>query len=165
MEKLLFRVYKSKKASLTLKIVSHSSVIVSVLAYCVLLFLSFKSSVYEGVSVLLSAAVPFLAVSAVRFLINAPRPYELYDFYEKKPKEKHGKSFPSRHVYSAFVIATLAFVYSIPLGVSLALIGVSLAAARVLLGIHFIRDVLCGALIGTVSGLIGIFFLILPNLA
>ena len=109
--------------------------------------------------------MPFLAVSAVRFLINAPRPYELYDFYEKKPKEKHGKSFPSRHVYSAFVIATLAFVYSIPLGVSLALIGVSLAAARVLLGIHFIRDVLCGALIGTVSGLIGIFFLILPNLA
>ena len=165
MEKLLFRVYKSKRASMTLKIVSHSSVIVSVLAYCVLLFLSFKSSVYEGVSVLLSAAVPFLAVSAVRFLINAPRPYELYDFYEKKPKEKHGKSFPSRHVYSAFVIATLAFVYSIPLGVSLALIGVSLAAARVLLGIHFIRDVLCGALIGTVSGLIGIFFLILPNLA
>ena len=160
MEKLLFRVYKSKKASLTLKIVSHSSVIVSVLAYCVLLFLSFKSSVYEGVSVLLSAAVPFLAVSAVRFLINAPRPYELYDFYEKKPKDKHGKSFPSRHVYSAFVIATLAFVYSSPLGVSLALIGVSLATARVLLGIHFIRDVVAGALIGIISGIFGIIIIL-----
>ena len=43
--------------------------------------------------------------------------------------------------------------------------GLALAASRVLLGIHFIRDVLCGALVGVISGLIGIFFMILPNIA
>ena len=164
MENLLLRVYKSKKATLSFKTISHTAVILSVISYCVLLFLSFYSSIYEGLSVLLSAALPFFAVSAVRMLIDAPRPYELYDFYENKPKEKAGRSFPSRHVYSAFVIATLAFVYSIPLGVGLLLIGAALAAARVFLGIHFIRDVVCGALVGVASGLIGIFFVILPNL-
>ena len=161
MEKLLLRIYRSKRASLSLKLISHTAVILSVLSYGALLFLSFYNSVYEGVFVLLSAAIPFLAVSVLRMWINAPRPYELYDFYENKPKEKKGRSFPSRHVYSAFVIATLAFVYSVPLGIALAFIGVSLAASRVLLGIHFIRDVVCGAAVGVVSGLIGIFLMIL----
>ena len=97
-------------------------------------------------------------------MIDAPRPYELYDFYENKPKEREGRSFPSRHAYSAFVIATIAFAYSIPLGIGLVLLGIALAVSRVLLGIHFIRDVVCGAIVGVISGLIGIFFLILPNL-
>ena len=161
MENILLRVYKSKKASLSFKIISHLAVIISVLAYAVLLFLSFTASPTEGLSVLFSAAIPFFAVSAVRALINAPRPYEIYDFYENKPKEKAWSSFPSRQVYSSFVIATLAFVYSIPLGVSLALLGIALAVSRVLLGIHFIRDVACGAAIGVSAGLIGIFIMVL----
>ncbi len=163
MEKLLRRVYESRKASLSLKVISNAAVIVSVLSYCVLLFLSFYKSIYEGLSVLLSAALPFFAVSAIRMLIDAPRPYELYDFYENKPKEKAGRSFPSRHVYSAFVIASLSFVYCVPLGIALTLVGIMLAISRVLLGIHFIRDVVCGAAVGIISGLIGIFFMILPN--
>ena len=165
MEKLLFKVYKSKKATLSFRIISALSVIFSVFAYCVLLFLSFYNSIYEGVSVLVSAALPFFAVGFVRMLIDAPRPYELYTFYENKPKERAGRSFPSRHAYSSFVIATIAFAYSIPLGIGLLLMGFALAASRVLLGIHFIRDVVCGSVIGVVSGLIGIFFVILPNIA
>jgi membrane-associated phospholipid phosphatase len=116
------------------------------------------------VSVLASAALPFFAVGFVRMMIDAPRPYELYDFYETKPKERAGRSFPSRHAYSSFVIATIAFLYSVPLGIGLLLIGLALIASRVLLGIHFIRDVVAGAAIGIISGLIGIFFVILPNI-
>jgi membrane-associated phospholipid phosphatase len=136
----------------------------SVVAYCALLFLSFYNSIYEGVSVLASAALPFFAVGFVRMMIDAPRPYELYDFYETKPKERAGRSFPSRHAYSSFVIATISFLYSVPLGIGLLLIGLALIASRVLLGIHFIRDVVAGAAIGIISGLIGIFFVILPNI-
>ncbi len=164
MEKLLLRVYESKKATLSLKVISALSVIFSVLSYCVLLFLSFYNSIYEGLSVLLSAALPFFAVGFVRMIIDAPRPYELYTFYENKPKERAGRSFPSRHAYSVFVIATIAFFYSVPLGIGLLIFGLALAVSRVLLGIHFIRDVVCGAAVGVISGLIGIFFLILPNL-
>lgn len=163
MEKILLKVYRSKRATLSFKIISSLSVIISVLAYCALLFLSFYNSIYEGMSVLVSAALPFFAVGFVRMMIDAPRPYELYDFYEIKPKERAGRSFPSRHAYSSFAIATIAFAYSIPLGLGLLLAGFALAASRVLLGIHFIRDVVCGAAIGIISGLIGIFFVILPN--
>ena len=165
MEKLLLKVYKSKRATLSFKVISALAVILSVLSYCALLFLSFYNSVYEGLAVLLSAALPFFAVGFVRMMIDAPRPYELYDFYENKPKEREGRSFPSRHAYSSFVIATIAFAYSVPLGIGLLLMGLALAASRVLLGIHFIRDVLCGALVGVISGLLGIFFMILPNIA
>ena len=95
MEKILYKVYKSKRATLSFKLISSLSVMLSVVAYCALLFLSFYNSIYEGVSVLASAALPFFAVGFVRMMIDAPRPYELYDFYETKPKERAGRSFPS----------------------------------------------------------------------
>ena len=161
MEKLLLKVYNSKKATLSFKLISSFAVISSVLSYCVLLFLSFYNSIYEGLSVFLSAALPFFAVGFVRMMIDAPRPYELYSFYEIKPKERAGRSFPSRHAYSSFVIAVIAFYYSIPLGIGLIFMGLLLSVSRVLLGIHFIRDVVAGAAIGIISGLLGIFFLIL----
>ena len=165
MEKLLFKVYKSRKATLSFKVISALAVISSVAAYCALLFLSFYNSIYEGLAVLLSAALPFFAVGFVRMMIDAPRPYELYDFYEIKPKERKGRSFPSRHAYSSFVIAVIAFIYSVPMGIALLLMGLALSVSRVLLGIHFIRDVVCGAAVGIISGLLGIFFVILPNIA
>ena len=105
---------------------------------------------------LVAAGVPFVLVTLFRHLVNAPRPYEMYDFYQTPPKNKCGKSFPSRHVFSGFVIATLAFAYSLPLALVMLGFAVILAVSRVLLGIHFIRDVVCGALVGVVSGVIGI---------
>ena len=84
----------------------------------------------------------------------------MYDFYEKKPKEKKGRSFPSRHVYSASVISVLTvFVYPI-LGGVMVFLTLLLAILRVLLGIHFIRDVVCGALIGAGAGLLGVLILV-----
>ena len=162
MEALLLKVYNSKKATLSLRIISSLSVIISVLSYCALLFLSFYNSIPEGLAVLLSCAVPFFIVGFVRMKINAPRPYELYDFYLVKPKERSGRSFPSRHAYSVFVIAVVAFAYSVPLGAALLTLGVCLSVSRVLLGIHFPRDVITGGLIGVLAGLIGLFSVILP---
>jgi len=106
------------------------------------------------------AGVPLVLVSIMRKLISAPRPYELHDFYEKKPKDKKGESFPSRHVFSAFAIGTLAFTVSHFLTLALILVGLALAVSRVLLGMHFIRDVAAGALAGAVCGVLGIIILI-----
>ena len=156
MQKALMRVYSSRKISLGLKILSSAAVILSVLSYASLLFLSFRDSVYEGLGVLLSLSIPFFVVSFVRAAFDAPRPYEVYDFYKERPKERDGKSFPSRHAYSAFAIAVLSFFFSVYLGVVLSVLALLLCVARVLLGIHFIRDVVAGAAIGIVSGGIGI---------
>ena len=159
MEKLLLRIYLSKKASLSLKIISHASVAVSVLAYAALIVYTYLSEPWDAAYLVLFSAIPFVIVTLVRKFFNAPRPYELYEFYKTPPKEKRGESFPSRHVFSSFIIATLAITVSIPLAAALFAIGICLATSRVLLGMHFIRDVVAGALIGIIAGVIGIIIL------
>ena len=137
MERLLLRVYNSKKISASLKIISHLSVALSVVSYAFMLVHFYLEASVLAVRLVFSLALPFLIVSIVRRIINAPRPYELYGFYKIKPKGKQGRSFPSRHVFSAMAIATLSFSVSVWLGAALFFVGVFLAASRVLLGIHF----------------------------
>lgn len=160
MERLLFRVYNSKKLSLSLKIISHASSLIVAVSFFAMLIKVYKESWLSALLFAISAAVPFVIVSAMRYFINAPRPYELYSFYEKAPKNKTGRSFPSRHVFSAFLIGTLAYTASIPLMIALLLIGCAISVSRVLLGMHFVRDVLAGAVIGVLAGVIGILILI-----
>ena len=75
--------------------------------------------------------VSFLAVSGLRKLINAERPYEKWQFRPILNKETHGESFPSRHVFSVFVIA-FAFYYTYaPVGIVLTVLGFILASDRV----------------------------------
>ena len=156
MESILYRVYSSRGISAFLKAVSTVCALSAVLAYVFLLYERFVLSYVDAVKFILMSAVPFLLVSVARRLIDAPRPYELYDFYEKKPKKKCGSSFPSRHVFSIFLIATLALPYYLWMGISLYAIGAVLALSRVLLGVHFIRDVAAGAVIGAFAGFFGI---------
>ena len=102
-------------------------------------------------------AVSFVILSVVRGWINAPRPYEKYGVKPLIPKETKGNSFPSRHVFSAFVIAMTGF-YSNPLIGTLILIpGLIIAVCRVLGGVHFPGDVIAGALLGIAAGWIGLF--------
>lgn len=57
-------------------------------------------------------------------------------------------SFPSGHTITAFAIATtLGFFYPDFLA-ALLVIAVSIAASRIILGMHFLSDVLAGSLIG-----------------
>lgn len=108
------------------------------------------------------AAVPFVILSVLRVLINSQRPYEVFDipeFYELREKRKSGRSFPSRHVFSAFLIGVLWIPYALPFGIAAILLGILMAAERVARGIHFVKDVLVGAVIGILSGVIGILIL------
>ncbi len=122
----------------------------------------FLSSVSEGVSLLFAAFIPFMLVSVMRKLINLKRPYEVYDLSEiseRDPGSKAGHSFPSRHVFSCILIGTLIFPYSVVFSAMTLIFGILLGVARVLLGIHFVRDVLTGAILGAIGGIIGILIL------
>ena len=160
MENVLKRVYASRRISSTLKIISHLCVLISVAAYAVLVASSFIDSVWRGTSIIALGGAPFVIVTFARRWINAPRPYELYDFYEKRPKEKSGQSLPSRHVFSSFTVATLSYLLSPWIAAALGALGILLAVSRVLLGMHFIRDVVAGARIGIISGIIGLIIVI-----
>ena len=53
----------------------------------------------------LMAAIPFAAVTLMRLFVNSQRPYEVFEIPElekMREKRKSGRSFPSRHVFSAF---------------------------------------------------------------
>ena len=100
---------------------------------------------------LLVPAVSFAAVTLFRSACNAPRPYEQgIDALLKKKRTGH--SFPSRHVFSAVMIAVTA-AYLLPaLSVPLFVAAALLALIRVLGGIHYPRDVFCGALFALIAG-------------
>ena len=106
--------------------------------------------------------VPFVLVSVMRLVINTERPYEVFDVDELKglrESGKSGRSFPSRHVFAAFLIGALWLPYSVPFGIATLILGTFLAIERVILGIHFIKDAAVGAVIGIASALIGMLFL------
>lgn len=104
---------------------------------------------------LLTAGIPFVLVSLFRKFANRPRPYEALAIDPLIPKQKKGQSFPSRHVFSAFVIAMCWLFYVPPVGMVLLVLSAVLAAVRVVGGVHYVSDVLAGALIGILSGFVG----------
>ena len=104
-------------------------------------------------------AVSFAALSLFRKALDRPRPYEALDIVPLIPRDKKGASFPSRHVFSVFVIAMAWGWVCPPVGWFLGAVGVLLAAVRVVAGIHFPRDVLAGALLGVACGAVGFYLL------
>ena len=98
-----------------------------------------------------------ILVTVIRALINAKRPYEVYDYTPAVHKDTKGKSFPSRHTVCAFIIA-MAFLYvNFSVGVIMLVIAAIIGVTRVLAGVHFIRDVISGAAIGILIGVLGFF--------
>lgn len=159
MEKILKYVYNSPRISFWLKLLSFVISLSTVAAFTYMFFALWRTSFFSAVRMSLVCGVPFAAVTLLRHIINAPRPYELYSFYILPPKDRRGRSFPSRHAFSVFCIGVCLCEISLALGIILLALGVLLCVARILLGIHFVRDVLAGALIGVCSAILGILIL------
>ena len=109
---------------------------------------------------LLVPAVSFVLVSAFRKAVNAPRPYEAFDIDPLIKKETHGKSFPSRHLFSAAIIA-FALWWVNPVFGPIALIAcVVVGFCRIVGGVHFPRDIVGAFIFAIIFALIG--FILIP---
>lgn len=95
----------------------------------------------------------FLAVSLFRSIYSAPRPYEALTITPLIQKETKGKSFPSRHVFSAFLIGMTFLPVIKPVGILILAAGVVMAFIRVIGGVHFPKDTAAGALLGILCGM------------
>lgn len=101
---------------------------------------------------ILGAGVPFVLLSLFRKLVNRPRPFEVLEIQPLLQKDSSGCSFPSRHVFSAFLIAMCYYAVNPRIGFCLLLLGTILAAIRVIGGVHYPSDVLAGAALGIACG-------------
>ena len=148
---------KIRKTPVLYKYVIWSDRILTKISYIVYpLFLLYlmvnkKPELWKAILV---PAVSFVVLSVFRYLYNAPRPYEFFDAPPLIRKDTKGKSFPSRHVFSAFVIAVTVFYTCHHLGLVLGICGFLLAGFRVLGGVHFTKDVLAGAVFGILCGMV-----------
>ncbi len=112
---------------------------------CLLLWLLWQKDMrlYKAICVPLDG---FIIVTAMRALINRKRPYEIFELTPVIPKDTKGHSWPSRHVFSAAVIA-FTFLFVCPtVGILFLLMAVVIAWIRVVSGVHFISDVVAGFL-------------------
>jgi undecaprenyl-diphosphatase len=66
-------------------------------------------------------------------------------------------SFPSGHTMTAFAVAIPLSLFYPDLTIGLFFCALSIAMSRILLGMHFLSDVVAGALIGTALGYLGYF--------
>lgn len=141
----------------------HGALLVNIVGKCltyltafsylsVLLFLLFQRRYLEGAVLLFVPMVTFFLVSLFRSSYGAKRPYEIYDIEPLIKKETVKKSFPSRHVFSIYVIGTSLCFFSLPLGIAICAAGLILAVIRVVTAVHFPKDVICGAILGVLSG-------------
>lgn len=124
-----------------------------------LFFLLWSGKLYQCVFCTMIPAGSFLLISAFRSWHSAPRPYEQLDIQPLMEKETKGKSFPSRHVFSVFIIGMTFFSVYQPAGVAIGVLGILLACIRVVGGVHFPKDVVAGALLGICFGLPCVFIL------
>ena len=128
---------------------------VKLIGFLVLLIYLF-GNVEDFVNTLVIPAVTFLSVTALRIIINKPRPYEAMDITPLFSKDTVGKSFPSRHSASIFSIAMASFTFSTAVGIILLIIGVIMCASRVIAGVHYISDVTAGAVFAVILALLGL---------
>lgn len=99
-------------------------------------------------------AAGFVIVSIWRKLSHAKRPYEEYDITPINGKTTVEQSFPSRHVFSIFMIAEVyLYVTDSPGSAIFYILGLILMTTRVLLGVHFIKDVLTGGFFALICGM------------
>ena len=82
---------------------------------------------------------------------------KFYPFLPSNQKIQKGKSFPSRHAFSAAILSIAFYTLHPILGACLLLFTILIGLCRVLMGVHWIRDVVVGILFGWLFGGIGFF--------
>ena len=132
------------------------------LAYPVLLVYMFFyaqkiSSFFRFEKVLLVPAISFVLLSVFRKIVNRARPYETFDVPPVIKKDTKGHSFPSRHVFSATMIAMTFLLHSpfFAIGVVFLVVSMLLAVVRVVSGVHYISDVVAGIAVAVVAAIVG----------
>ena len=96
----------------------------------------------------------FLGITLLRIIIKEERPYVRYGV---APVFAKPDSMPSRHTASAFIIAMAILRFNVWAGIAYLFIAVMISVSRVCAGVHYVRDVIVGAAIAILCGIVFLF--------
>lgn len=138
------------------KMLHRIGVTAGYIAFPFLLIFTFLDKDNFFLTAFLTCGISFALLSLYRTRFNAKRPGEVYNIPSAIEKDKKGKSFPSRHSFSAAVISVCLFHISLPLGIVFLVVSLLIAVLRVVLGLHFVKDTAAGLLIGILCGVLAL---------
>ena len=124
--------------------------------YVVYPFLLLYLFVKQNEKLLPTILIPLFSIVAITLLrkvLARPRPYEEYPIDQILEKETQHNAMPSRHVFSATIIAMMCFTVSPILACILLVLAALEGYIRVIGGVHYPRDVIVGYLLGIFFGL------------
>ena len=140
---------KRKQLRLCNKIVTNTYYIV----YPLLLLYLFVKQSEKLLPTILIPQFSIVAITLLRKVLACPRPYEEYPIDQILEKETQHNAMPSRHVFSATIIAMMCFTVSPILACILLVLAALEGYIRVVGGVHYPRDVIVGYLLGVFFGL------------
>lgn len=124
------------------------------LALALLLMLKRRTR-WTGCAVLLALALHFVACDfLLKPLFARPRPCDINTTVELLIERPNGWSFPSGHTSSAFAAAGALYARRSRLALPALLLAAAIGFSRLYLYVHFPTDVLAGALLGIVLGVL-----------
>lgn len=102
--------------------------------------------------VLGSVGVVYACCGVIGQVLARPRPFVRHESVRELVHHPPHRSFPSRHVASAFAMASVAGGASSGVSRSMFATGILLAITRVAAGLHYPSDVVAGGLLGVAVG-------------
>lgn len=122
------------------------------------LMLFFKPTRKAGLSALCAMLIGLIVVNfTIKPLVSRPRPWLVIENFVNLVPEHDPNSFPSGHTNAAFAFA-LAVCRSAPkrwMKITAIGMAVVMGLSRLYVGVHFPSDVLAGAVVGSLCGLLG----------
>lgn len=109
---------------------------------------------YGAVAAVLAAGAALAVNQVIALFWARPRPFTDHPAVHVLLSRNTDPSFPSDHAAAAFAIATIAILVRPRLGVAAVVLACLVAYSRVYVGAHYPGDVVGGALVGVVVGIV-----------
>jgi undecaprenyl-diphosphatase len=97
-----------------------------------------------------------ISYRVIKFLIQRPRPFNNPEIAKwlRHVGDAHGPSFPSNHAANSFAAAVILSWYFPSLRKVFYIIAILIGYSRIALGVHYPSDVVTGAILGILVGLL-----------